>query len=571
MKTHTIRVAVLRLAWTGGASVLSMGCSDATMSSQGADAWCADLSEVEVNTSAITLPVSGVQIQSAAWVPASEPSLDDEGQRILAIAAHCRVQGQIFARDPSADPINFNLNLPEHWNGRALQSGGGGGGGVVITAPGNKASGRFDPDPLYAEYPLTRGYLTFGSDEGHPERSFKHFANEESLRNAGGEYLVKTKDVMRVVAERAYGRYPERIYLSGESAGGGEVMSAAQRFGEHYDGVVATSPVLAVVPLQLATNVVRTRLVDGFLDEAAIRLIADQTRAACDELDGLKDGVIAQYFECEVAEADLRCTEDNAAGGGCLTDAQLASIHAIRDAWVPPPGVTFAGGWTEFPGYGVTGDEDGALFQYRYYTVGTVAPSRSLPTGLGLEMGVGGSLFAATVYVRHAIAQDPSVEPYNFDPTPYAQRILHVSELMDATNPHLEALHSHGGKMIILQPSADNAAPATMVARYVRSVHAAMGADAARVIKLYVTPGGGHNVVGTSQADVLSMLEDWVEQGIEPPDHFVAEDVDPMTLQVRRAMPACAYPQYARYVGGAPEVAESYECTARPDPMDRYR
>lgn len=52
------------------------------------------------------------------------------------------------AFDATAPPINFAINPPlAKWNGRALHSGVGGLGGQVITAPGSKASGRFDPDP----------------------------------------------------------------------------------------------------------------------------------------------------------------------------------------------------------------------------------------------------------------------------------------------------------------------------------------------------------------------------------------------------------------------------------------
>ena len=87
--------------------------------------------------------------------------------------------------------ILFNVNLPLLWNGRAMHSGGGGLGGTVNTSPGEKGSGRFDPQPVTDEYPLTRGYVTFGSDEGHRRGDVSFIYNDEALRNWAGAALKK--------------------------------------------------------------------------------------------------------------------------------------------------------------------------------------------------------------------------------------------------------------------------------------------------------------------------------------------------------------------------------------------
>jgi feruloyl esterase len=60
--------------------------------------------------------------------------------------------------DPAAQPINFQVNLPMTWNGKALQYGGGGYNGTPITglAPLREAA---PGDPL----PITRGYATVGA------------------------------------------------------------------------------------------------------------------------------------------------------------------------------------------------------------------------------------------------------------------------------------------------------------------------------------------------------------------------------------------------------------------------
>ena len=47
--------------------------------------------------------------------------------------SYCKVLGAIAPSDPKAPPIQFQINLPADWNGRAVQYGGGGFNGVLIT------------------------------------------------------------------------------------------------------------------------------------------------------------------------------------------------------------------------------------------------------------------------------------------------------------------------------------------------------------------------------------------------------------------------------------------------------
>jgi feruloyl esterase len=286
--------------------------------------------------------------------------------------------------DLAAPPIAFNVNLPLNWNGRALQSGGGGLGGALITAPEQKASARFDPVPLTRPYPIALGYATFGGDGGHQGTDVAFMRSDEAMRNWGGDSMKKTRHAALRVVALAYGRQADRVLFSGESAGGREAMMVAQHFPEDYDGVIAVSPVLTWNYIHLADNHVRTKLVNGWLDAAAIRLVAERTRRSCDAADGLADGIVAAYLACPNDAGALRCPEGGA-GAGCLSDAQIAAVDAIREPW--SMAVPLAHGQTRYPGYGVTGDEDGRRYQYAFYTVGTERPFHPLPPGRGFGPG----------------------------------------------------------------------------------------------------------------------------------------------------------------------------------------
>ena len=324
---------------------------------------CESLNGLAIPSSSIGLPTAGAVVTSAGISPAVLPYKDPEGEHLLPTPERCLVQGQIKPVDASAPPIRFAINFPlSNWNGRALQSGGGVLVGQLITAPGNKASGRFDPNPLNVPYPVTQGYATFGSDNGHPQgiASAAFTGNEEAMRNWGHEELKKTRDTALVVIEAAYARKPTHVFFSGESAGGREALKAAQLYPDDYDGVIATSPVLSWNVIHLADNRVRDRLMDGWLDANAIKLIADRTRASCDLQDGLKDGVVGKYLECRNDVAQLQCKPGDPSGS-CLTPAQIASANALREPF--DAGVQLAYGVSSFPGYFVTGDEDGDGWQ----------------------------------------------------------------------------------------------------------------------------------------------------------------------------------------------------------------
>lgn len=454
------------------------------------------------------------------------------------------------------------------WNGKILQSGGGGYGGSLVTAPGRKGSGYFDPQPLDDTYPLTQGYVTFGSDTGHPQGSVDFLLNDESLRNFGGEELKKTRDVAYELTSRFYGRRPAAVYFSGESDGGRQAFIVAQRYPKDYDVVLATSPVLSWNYLMLASNRVRTSLIDGgWLDQKAVKLIADRTRAACDQLDGVADTVLGKYQDCTMDPDTLRCP-DGTAGDGCLSDAQLRALENLREPWRLP--FQFANGVDGWPGTGVTGDEDRPQDQYFAYPVGTVPPSHPLPPGSAAQAdpGRGALLTFGANWVRWAVAQDGTFDPYRFYAPVYKKRIQYLSSVVDATNPDLSAFARNGGKLILLQPSADNAVSTRMVAEYYNSVVAKLGRQSvSHFFRFYVGPGGSHNVGGISKVDLLGAGDRWFSRGVTPPDSFKAVEQDPATLAVQRSMPACQWPSYPRYTGGDKNVASSFRCTQREDPL----
>ena len=550
-------VLALVLAWPGAASAQP----DGGIALQECDSF----EGLAVPAAAIGLPTRGATVLVAERLAAQPRTVAENGEIVLPLPAYCRLAGEIASIDARAPEIQFNINLPLTWNGRAMQSGGGGLGGAVNTAPGEKASGRWDPQPVTDAYPLTRGWVTFGGDEGHRRGDISFIYNDEALRNWAGDALNKIHDVALRLIDRAYGQSPDYMYFNGESAGGKEALYVAQRHAADYDGIMAVSPVLSWTYIHIADNYIRSRLVDNWLDADDIKLIADATRAACDADDGLADGILARYLDCRMNPYDLVCP-GGGTGQGCLSTGQVRTLNAIREPWVMS--VPLAYGVDRFAGFGITGDEDGPENQYAFYMVGTEPPAYPLPAGRGFQPGLGAIMNFGAVWVRHVMAQDETFEPYDFYPPAYANRIQYISGLFDSTNPDLSPLRERGGKLMILHHSADNAVSTPMVAEYYRSVVARLGQVAADdVLRLYIGPGGAHNGTGVAQADTLGPLVAWVERGELPPVEIPIYDIDPATHETRRGMVACAYPRYAHYEGGDRNVAAGFSCRDRKDPL----
>jgi len=149
---------------------------------------------------------------------------------------YCKVLGAIAPVDPNAPPVNFEVNLPLQWNGKAVQYGGNGYNGTLITGLNPLRDARADT-PL----PLARGFATWGTDSGHeaaklPE-PFAFALNDEALTNFAYASYKKTRDVGRRIAMALYERVPTKIYFYGGSEGGREGLTMAQRFPSDYDGM----------------------------------------------------------------------------------------------------------------------------------------------------------------------------------------------------------------------------------------------------------------------------------------------------------------------------------------------
>jgi pimeloyl-ACP methyl ester carboxylesterase len=544
-----MRNAMLKQAFGAGICALIAAASitaraeDATTRLSGD---CASLQGFTIPVSAIGLPTGGATVETAVTVKASEPR-NINGN-------FCKVTGIIRNATASTAVFEFEVNLPDTWNGRALQMGGGGYDGSLVNALGSYTLQLPGEDT-----PLKRGYVTLGSNGGH--RGGQGFdgtfgLDDEALLNYGKQSIKKTHDVAMAIMRKAYGRAPRRFYFTGGSQGGHEALDAAARYPDDYDGVVAHFPAYNVTMLHLGSwNVGRALYADsgaGWMDAVHVKLITDAVMAKCDALDGAKDGIISSVSGCNAMfdVKTLRCA-NGGTGENCLSDAQLKAAAAITADY--KPGVSIAGMDT-FPKWALL---EGAQFAGPSNFGKVSQPSNPLS---GMEPLL---YSAGDATIKYIITRDPNFDTLQFDPRQYKARIATVASIMDVTDQSLDRFRAKGGKIIMTHGTADDfITPHNSIAYYKRQLAQFGQRRLDSFLRFYVIPGFGHGF-GTFNAkfDALPALEQWVESG-KAPAGLIATDGNP---NANRTRPLCEYPKYPRFSGaaGTENSAASFMCVQK--------
>ena len=175
----------------------------------GAGTACASLA-------ALTIP--SVTIRSATPMPAG-PFTPTGSRQELTLPAFCRVEA--VARPTSDSEIKFEVWIPpaEAWNGKFAGVGNGGYMGSI--SYGAMAQ------------QLRKGYATASTDTGHTgdDMRFGQGHPEKIVDYAYRAVHVMT-ETSKLIVRDAQGRFAEKSYFIGCSAGGQQALSEAQRFPE---------------------------------------------------------------------------------------------------------------------------------------------------------------------------------------------------------------------------------------------------------------------------------------------------------------------------------------------------
>jgi feruloyl esterase len=526
---------------------------------------CAEVSGMEIPATSIDLPTTGGLVTDTTAVA---PSVTWFG---TAIGAYCMVQGEISPVDPTAPKIEFQVDLPASWNKKAMAFGGGGFDGSIPDVAGNVGFG-----PLDQKVPLGRGYATFGSDSGHQagdlgSQDCSFALNDEALRNFTVEAPKKTRDAAVFIIKAGYGQKPKKTYFMGGSTGGREALAAIQRWPDDWDGAIALYPAWNDMGALLqGQRIMRAMAALGaYPNQAKRKVLYDAAMAACDDLDGVEDGIISNQVACNaVFDPDVvRCPGGADTGDTCLSDAQIEALNIYNT----PANFNFpmASGLQSFPGcnvwgadLGMTQADAGGYYLQGYViflTLGTLQPA--LPANqLMPYLSPFMDQFMKYAVVRNETGtfDTLSIDPEN--PGIYADRISELSKELD-TSTDISAFVARGGKLLIAHGLQDVLVSTRASEMYWELLTDQFGpVNVKKFARFYEVPGAGHAFAAafTPGWDSLTALENWVEKGIAPANQIVA---DTTFLHVR-TRPLCEYPTWPKYNGyGDVDFASSFTCS----------
>jgi feruloyl esterase len=492
------------------------------------------------------LDLLALSITTAESVPAG--SFTPPGGKALPnLPAFCRVAGVI---KPSSDSnIQFEVWMPaSNWNGKFQGAGNGGFAGYIGYDQLANAVGH--------------NYASAGTDTGHRSTPGVDAAwaldHPEKIADFGYRAIHETAVKAKAILHAFYGEAPKRSYFSSCSNGGRQALMEAQRYPEDYDGIIAGAP--ANYWTHLLANAAWDDLAllgdkDSFIPPKKLPAIQAAALAACDALDGVKDGVIEDPSRCHFDPGVLLCQA--AEQDSCLTAPQVAALKKL-----------YAGGRNShgqlFPGYAPGGEAESG--GWAVWITGAV-PERSLMYAFG------------TQFFKNMVFDNAAWDYHTFN----ADRDTKAADdkqsgNLNATDPDLGRFRERGGKLILYHGWSDAAIAAQNTIDYYDSVAAKMGAQqAGTFVRLFMVPGmqhcgggSGPNSFGQftvpsgdADRDMDAALERWVEKGVAPERIVAAKrksDLDPASAVVR-TRPLCAYPLIARYQGsGSTDDAANFVC-----------
>lgn len=381
--------------------------------------------------------------------------------------------------------------------------------------------------------------------------------NDEALLNYGKQSIKKVHDVAMAIVAAHYGKAPRRFYFIGNSQGGHEALDAAARYGADYDGVIANYPAYNITMLHLASlDIGKAVYANGganWFNPAKTKLLTNAVMKACDDLDGVHDGIISNVVGCnatfnmKTVESELRCQNGADTGDTCFSDAQITAIARINSPY--RPGVTLSGK-DSFPRWALL---EGARYEGRS-TFGTSPVPANPPSESEILVYSAG---AATV--KYIITRKPEFDAMTFEPKNWQARLQELTTIMDVTDVDLTPFRAKGGKIILTHGTTDDfISPHNTVDYYKHHLAQQGQANMDAMMRFYLIPGLSHGFGAfNAKYDGLAALDDWVEKA-QTPKNLVAIDGNPGSA---RSRPMCAYPTWPRYNGaGSDSAAQNYEC-----------
>ncbi|GLB40755.1 putative tannase and feruloyl esterase [Lyophyllum shimeji] len=413
----------------------------------------------------------------------------------------CRVRFVVNTTPTSA--VHAEVWLPDTWFGRFLASGNGGLGGCI--------------DYAQLDYGTSFHFATVASNNGHNGTMFDGiaFLHDPEVIN---DFAFRGTHVSAVIGKQivhAYYREPaQRSYYTGCSAGGRQGMQEALKFPEDFDGIIAGAPAVDWNHL-LGWGGMLGRHVgaphgnksESYIPPALWDVVAEEVLNQCDELDGVKDGIITEPDVCHFRPEAIQCRGQN--GTKCLSRPQVEALRKIYR-----------------PLYGRHGE-----FLFPRYDPGAEADGNAQAAFSGEISGITRLCYN---WYKYAILNVSRYDFSNFG--------LNDIALADTIDPggistwsgDLSSFKTRGGKFLTYHGRRDEYIASGNSKRMYKLVSKTLNMPSLDPFyRLFLIPGMNHcaggpgawsfgqvkplpKVVNDSSHNILLAMVDWVERGVAP-------------------------------------------------------
>jgi feruloyl esterase len=475
---------------------------------------CESLVSLAVRNGTVTMAQT---VAAGAFTPPPGRAGAPGGANVFAtLGPFCRVA--VTLKPVPRSDIKAEVWMPSSgWNGK-LQVVGNGGFAGTISYPAMATA-------------LAAGYAAASTDTGHTGPSANTFANEDALVDFAHRAIHETTVAAKTTVSGFYGNAPRVSYFAGCSTGGRQALTAAQRYPEDFNGIVAGAPASHTSTQAFGQIWFAQALADpaGAVPREKLTLVHDAVLNACDVLDGAKDGVLENPLACAFDPQVLVC-KPGADPATCLTDAQATRVRKV-----------YAG-----PANPRTGAQI-----YVGLERGSEPGWNPVPVGYAVD------------YFKYIVFKDPSWEPISLDyDTHVARAATGDNRIFDANSPDMSAFTKRGGKLILYQGWGEPGIPPANLVRYYGEIQSKTS-NAKDAVRLFMVPGMGHcgGGTGVNTFDMVAPLDRWVTGGPAPSEVPASRVRNGVSDRTR---PLCAYPQIAVYKGtGSLNEAANFSCGLR--------
>ena len=338
-------------------------------------------------------------------------------------------------------------------------------------------------------------------------------------------------------------------------------LMEAMRYPDDYDGVIAGAPLMAMDTALWSYKNAKAFL-KAYVPPDTLAKVDKAVVAACDEADGVKDGLIQNPAKCSFDPQSLV--------PAILTQAQADAFKVFMKPLTDPSGHTLYPGSPMSDLTAADGPAGGFL---GWVETPSPAGDPAAAEPWGEKPPV---LWAASDgFVKYLDLYDPSYDmnakwPEKDGEVGDATALSQFDARLGAANVddpnRLAPFFAKGKKLILYHGYGDPAISPYRTVWFYEDLAKSMGGyvRASEHARLFMAPGMLHcfGGDGPNSFDTLSALDAWVEQG-KAPDAILATKYsdDKPDAAALSAMPLCAFPEQARYSGsGDVREAENWTC-----------